>query len=284
MTKSSRLRNLANASLDRIGDSIHRSIIDLCRELPAFTPNSTGDHSVRSQLTLQAANATFPCLSRICTEQLDLRVLMRSSQQFAADLSIQRDDQVLLQLENILNHYGSDKATLHDYHYIYAAILKDLNPCHSILEIGLGTNNPAIVSNMHGGGSPGGSLRAFRDYLPQASVFGADIDPAVLFQEDRIQTFQVDQLSPKSLEQLGRSLPPKLDLIIDDGLHAPDANINTLGFALSHVRAGGWVVIEDIAPAALEIWNVVGAVLQPNHQCWIIQAKEGLMFVVKTST
>ena len=38
----------------------------------------------------------------------------------------------------------------------------------------------------------------------------------------------------------------RFDLVIDDGLYAPGANLNVLEFALQHLRPGGYVVIEDI--------------------------------------
>ena len=44
------------------------------------------------------------------------------------------------------------------------------------LEIGLGFNNTEIMSNMSKLGNPGASLFAFRDFLPQSEIWGADID------------------------------------------------------------------------------------------------------------
>ena len=80
-------------------------------------------------------------------------------------------------LGNLFEQHGSDKSTYHDYHLLYAPLL---TPHRSetlrLLEIGLATNNLAIVSNMGKGAGPGGSVRAFRDFLPHAQIFGADID------------------------------------------------------------------------------------------------------------
>jgi 23S rRNA U2552 (ribose-2'-O)-methylase RlmE/FtsJ len=104
----------------------------------------------------------------------------------------------------------------------------------------MGSNNLDVVSNMGAGGRPGASLRAFRDFLPNAQIYGADIDDSILFQENRIKTFPVDQLNPEALSRLGELIPDNyFDLIIDDGLHAPDANVNTLSFALGKVAPGG---------------------------------------------
>ena len=52
-------------------------------------------------------------------------------------------------------------------------------------------------------------------------------------QEERISTFVVDQTNPQSIEALFKKLPAQFDLIIDDGLHATDANVLTLGYGLT---------------------------------------------------
>ena len=70
----------------------------------------------------------------------------------------------------------------------------------NILEIGLGTNNVDVVSNMGRDGIPGASLRAFRDYLINSKIYGADIDKSILFSEERIETYFVDQTNDTSFE------------------------------------------------------------------------------------
>ena len=130
-------------------------------------------------------------------------------------------------------------------------------------------------------GVPGASLRAFRDLFPQAMVYGADIDRQILFEEDRIKTFFVDQTDPASLSVLGSNVPSRVDLLIDDGLHAPYANIYTLQFGLPRLRVGGWLVIEDISPAALAVWECVSALLARRFVPAIVEARGGLLFVVE---
>ena len=70
----------------------------------------------------------------------------------------------------------------------------------NLLEIGLGSNNTDLVSSMGKEGKPGASLRAFRDFCINAEVIGADIDKRILFKEDRIKTFYVDQTNNSSLD------------------------------------------------------------------------------------
>jgi cephalosporin hydroxylase len=145
----------------------------------------------------------------------------------------------------------------------------------------MGTNNPDVVSNMGAFGKPGASLRAFRDFLPNAKVYGADIDRRILFTEDRIETFFVDQTEPAAFVELDKSIPSDLDLIIDDGLHSPNANIYTMQFALPKIKVGGWFVIEDIALQALPVWEVVAALLPDRYEPYIYRAASTIVFAVK---
>ena len=151
----------------------------------------------------------------------------------------------------------------------------------SVLEIGLGTNNPSIVSTMGRAGRPGASLRAFRDFFPSAQIFGADVDRGILFVEDRIDTCYVDQTDQASFAALSDLTGGDLDLIIDDGLHAPNANLAVLLYALDHLSVGGWVVIEDIAADAVPLWQVVGALMPSAYACELLQARGGIIFAAR---
>lgn len=101
------------------------------------------------------------------------------------------------------NKHGSDKASVHDYHRVYGPLMAaNRNKPLRLLEVGLGTNNTNIASNMGPYGRPGASLRAFRDFLPNALLFGADIDRHSLFQEERVKTVFVDQTKPETFVEL----------------------------------------------------------------------------------
>ena len=176
---------------------------------------------------------------------------------------------------------GSDKSTDHDYFEVYGSILcpKRKEPLR-ILEIGLGTNNLAFQSNMGLGGRPGASLRAFRDWAPKATLFGADIDRGVLFAEDRIKTYFVDQTEPATLRELAQCVGTGFDLIIDDGLHLPHAGLNTIEALLPLLRPDGTMVIEDIDPIHLDYWKTAAAVLT-DHDTYIAERRGGHLFVIR---
>lgn len=171
--------------------------------------------------------------------------------------------------------YGSDKSTCHNYHLAYASILKGKrNQSIRIFEMGLGTNDPSAPSSMGAEGKPGASLRAFKEWNALAEVYGADIDRNILFEEERIRTFYADQTDPKTLDELARKLPKDFDLVIDDGLHTPRANINTIVFGLNLLKKGGTLVVEDIYEQDLPIWQTICAVLSHSYECQLVQMTE----------
>ena len=74
----------------------------------------------------------------------------------------------------------------------------------------------------------GGRLRAWSSLFPKANIYGADINKDYLFNEGNIKTFYTNQLNKNELKLLSEKLnKTKFDLIIDDGLHNFDANVNT---------------------------------------------------------
>jgi hypothetical protein len=187
-----------------------------------------------------------------------------------------------LRLKELFDQHGSDKGdTYHRYHLLYGALLASTD-ASALLEIGLGTNNVNVVSNMTSYGKPGASLRAFRDYLPGAQIYGADVDRGILFSEERISTFFVDQTDLDSFSALGAAVPAEFDLIIDDGLHSPNANLATLAFGINRLKVNGYFLVEDIGPDALPIWQVVSAALLPSeYESDIIVTEDKLLFLVR---
>ncbi|MSR22665.1 MAG: hypothetical protein EXR92_03840 [Gemmatimonadetes bacterium] len=181
----------------------------------------------------------------------------------------------------MLEKHGSDKA-IHNYHPIYASILDQPNKITAVLEVGLGTNNTDVFSNMGKGGKPGASLSAFKEFLPNARIYGAATDRRILFQDGMIKTFWVDQTDPSTFELLGRDIGGQLDLIIDDGLHAPNANLTVLLFPLEWLKPGGRLIIEDIMPDSLPVWHLVSSLPPPafeNHR--IVSANNAYLFCVR---
>lgn len=152
-------------------------------------------------------------------------------------------------LSALLREEGSDKSSNHDYHRIYRWILCNV-PSGPVVEIGLGTNNLDVPSNMGIKGIPGASLRAWSKTGIFTTVWGADVDRRILFSEPGIQTRFVDQLDEATMRAFADELhcvfPEGVSLLIDDGLHSSDANTNTIRFLWPTIREQGYLCIEDL--------------------------------------
>ena len=193
-----------------------------------------------------------------------------------------REQAAIATIGSMFSQNGSDKASVHNYHLLYGAILKGLNRSPRILEIGLGSNNPSIASNMGSTGRPGASLRAFRSYSPGAIVHGADIDETITV--DGCKIFTIDQTNPSSFQAIRLEGESSYDLIIDDGLHSPDANLNTLQFALTMMSIDGSIVIEDISPSAVPVWDMLRYYFRGTGlNAYLFKASVSYVFLVTRS-
>ncbi len=252
--------------------------MNVLEEFPAYVANGWGLYKPRASLTIKCINQ-MPSGLRSLSESVGGRsVAVETGEIFCSRFTGNQNSD---ELKRLFDSYGSDKAKGHQYHRIYAALLADCRTVNKILEIGLGTNNRDVVSTMGKHGSPGASLRAFRDFCPDAQVYGADFDSRVLFAEDRIDTFFVDQTAIQTFAALGEKIGVDFDLMIDDGLHAPNANIHSLTFFLSRLRVGGWAVVEDIAIETVDFWHLVCGLLPDRFEPNLLQTRTALMLAVK---
>jgi cephalosporin hydroxylase len=90
----------------------------------------------------------------------------------------------------------------------------------------------------------GGSLRMWRDYFPNAKVYGLDIEKHRCFTEDRIECFHGDQADLALLEKITNEI--EFDIIIDDAGHDPKDTKTAFDFLFSRLTAGGMYIIEDL--------------------------------------
>ena len=74
----------------------------------------------------------------------------------------------------------------------------------------------------------------------------------------------------------------KFDLIVDDGLHSPSANLSTLINSQSLLSKNGVLVIEDVAERSLPIWETLrfnrGLALE------IVKVKNAYLVIIKKSS
>jgi hypothetical protein len=116
-----------------------------------------------------------------------------------------------------------------------------------VFECGIGSNDPAVPSNMGVRGKPGASLRVWHDYFPNAHIYGADIDLKTLFQEPRISTFYCDQTDASTIARMWSEINTSdFDLMIDDGLHTFAAARCLFENSFDRLKKGGMYIIEDV--------------------------------------
>ena len=154
-------------------------------------------------------------------------------------------------LVELFNASGSDKGTevffgggvphcyALDYHRIFQPLRDD---AFNMLEIGLEN-----ASKEDGRPADAPSLRAWRQYFPNATLFGYDINDFSFFKQDRTVTFQGDQSSPDDIERFlethGR---PRFGVILDDGSHASSHQQISFAKFFESVTPGGLYIIEDL--------------------------------------
>jgi 23S rRNA U2552 (ribose-2'-O)-methylase RlmE/FtsJ len=130
--------------------------------------------------------------------------------------------------------YDTDK-NYHSYTDAYRDLYSDSRPVRrfdvrAVLELGI---------------FRGGSLRAWRDFFPNAEIIGYDIDPGTMIRgEPRITTYCGDVRSTDGLREVAAL--HKYDLIVDDASHRPIDQFHALQMLWNSLVTGGFYVIEDL--------------------------------------
>jgi hypothetical protein len=234
--------------IQKIKHYLYKNVFRLLKyEFETFIPNSAGRKKTINKLIKININNSISNLALISDRFQEIEV--SHFEELKIDKSFQDN------LNKLFSLYGSDK-NKHGYDKLYSYIFSMISLTPKILEIGMGSVNSNIPSNMGKRGVPGASLRAFADLFPDSQIYGADIDKAILFQENNIKTFFLDQ------NQLSTYDNPiienkKFDLIIDDGVHMQSANLNSLLFSLERLTNNGVLVVEDVPFSALDTWKIV---------------------------
>jgi hypothetical protein len=176
-----------------------------------------------------------------------------------------------------MNVYGSDKGSHHGYTEIYERLLREKkDKIEVVIEIGIGTNNPNLESNMGVNGKPGASLRAWRDYFSNSTIYGFDVDSNILFSEPSILTGFVNQLKPETFELIKKFVNKPVDLVIVDGLHTPRADFNTLVQLLPILNINGDFFIEDVGNWAIKLfWPPILNILRKKYLVTTYLSREG---------
>ena len=221
--------------------------------------------------------------SEILNEMLDENDIDNKLRDFPLVKSKTISDLQLL-IQEKMDYFGSDKGTYHGYHKAYGQLLSSFHTGKNILkllEIGVGTKNILLPSNMGKNGVPGASLRAWKNVFPYSQVYGADIDEKLTNIPD-INCFYLDQRLKSSWVNLGKLMKGyKIDLLIDDGLHSISTNLNSLQYAIRFLNPGGIVVIEDVPDRMLKIWAILIPYLEKDWNFYKYKGYKSNLIIAK---
>ena len=184
------------------------------------------------------------------------------------------DETIYTPLCQIMGECKSDKGNIkiesshHNYTTFYYNIFKEIrNHKLRIFELGLGTNNINIPSNMGKDGTPGASLYAWSIFFTNSMIYGADIDKDILFNTDRIKTFYCDQTNSNVIQNMWKTsdLNENFDIIIEDGLHEFDANVCFFNNSIHKLKPNGIYIIENILTSKIERYNSMINIWKTQH-------------------
>jgi len=150
------------------------------------------------------------------------------------------------ELCEIAYKYGTDKCPeiRHPYTPFYYELLKDKRQTvKKVLEIGIGYQEVMPEAPTY---RTGASLFMWRDFFPNATIHGIDINPKTMFVSSRIQTFVCDQTKADSLRTLIMVIGSDIDLVIDDGCHGHAEQVFTCQTLMPLLKKDVIYVIEDV--------------------------------------
>lgn len=157
-------------------------------------------------------------------------------------------------LKTLFDKHGTDRGSHHNYSELYETHLKHLkDETFNLLEVGIGSPYSCEMFQRKKQYNPGAGLRTWKEYFPNANIYGADINKNVLFSENRILTEWVDQYKADTIKALFKGVTFKV--IIDDGCHEFNANKLLLQTIFHRLEDGGVYVIEDIHKHLRQKWE-----------------------------
>ena len=124
-----------------------------------------------------------------------------------------------------------DKGTAHTYINEYAKLLNQYRENSTVLEIGI---------------CYGESLKMWNEYFNNSKVYGIDITDRYikdLIKENKYNIIIGDACSEDILKQLNNTT---FDVIIDDGSHRIDDQINSFNILKNIMNPNGIYIIEDV--------------------------------------
>lgn len=134
-------------------------------------------------------------------------------------------------LDEIADKFGTDKKILcHGYTRAYDKFFSALRTTTTnVIEIGIWE---------------GASTKMWQEYFPNATIHALDITKSAVDKVARIDRIKGYHISACK-QEFWNSLNFKANIIIDDGSHIVEEQVQTLSLAWDYLLPGGYYVIED---------------------------------------
>lgn len=142
--------------------------------------------------------------------------------------------------------YGADMCPqiMHFYTEFYYQLLKNKREqIKKVLEIGVGSEEIMTHCPNY---TEGASLYVWRDFFPNAQIYGIDILSQLVFKKNRIETFLCNQTDKRGLENLIWKIGSDIELVIDDGSHIPEDQVFTCKVLMPILNKNVEYIIEDV--------------------------------------
>ena len=144
-------------------------------------------------------------------------------------------------LKDLFNKYNCDKHKKHRYDQVYQSLFEPIKDQPiNFLEVGV---------------FKGASTSAFHDFFPNANFYGLDLfvrekpETIEALNRDRVHWLKGDSTNPSITAAVMDAFPNvKFDVILDDGLHTPMANMQTFKNLSPLLAENGVYLIEDVWP------------------------------------
>jgi len=165
---------------------------------------------------------------------------------------VESNNNKITELCKLADKYGADKCPqiAHPYTPYYYEIFKDKkDSVKKVLEIGIGTANYMHHHPKHY--VKGASLRMWRDFFPNAQIYGADVLPEAMFEDERIKTFMCDERKKEDLEKLIKNTGSDIDIFIDDALHSRPIQVELCKTMMPLLKKDVIYIIEDVMQPGL---------------------------------
>lgn len=150
-------------------------------------------------------------------------------------------------LADLFYKYGTDKGIWGYTEYYEKLMGPRRHEVKRVLEVGI-CGYRDIPNNV-----VGASLFVWRDYFPNAEIFGIDIDSRFIFNDQhRIHTMQCDAYDDDLLRQAMAQFGGHFDMIVDDAVHDPAPQIKLMNALAPYLRSDtGYYFMEDVCPYKL---------------------------------